>query len=214
MLDGKQLRALFTQFNEQYFGGRLPAYAIQVARHITSLGEDGKCNRKRRLIKIRHGLSDEQAISTLLHEMAHAATSGHHSMPWKKEMIRLRQAGAPLDSGDLNIDLDDWDGIRVSRTRFRRFVQDVLINAPDITHSDVIRHFIHREGGAPTITAFLNKCPWAGTIFNHEKRAYGQYQKQKAELLATFRSQNAVKERSVETQRTQECGIPRDGGPS
>jgi hypothetical protein len=41
-------------------------------------------------------LSDEDATSTLLHDMAHAAVGSSHGMPWKVEMIRLRSAGALL----------------------------------------------------------------------------------------------------------------------
>lgn len=72
MLNGRQLRKQFQQFNAQYFGSRLPGYAIRVVPHITWLGEAGYCNRKRRLIRIRAGRSDEETIGILLHEMAHA----------------------------------------------------------------------------------------------------------------------------------------------
>jgi hypothetical protein len=56
----------------------------------------------------------ENSISCLLHEMAHAATTCYHGMPWKREMIRLREAGAPLVSADLSVELTDWDGAEVS----------------------------------------------------------------------------------------------------
>jgi hypothetical protein len=170
MLDGKQLRALFQQFNKEYFDGRLPAYCIRVVPRMTALGESGRCNKARRLIEIQSGLPGEETISTLLHQMAHAVTRDHHSLSWKKAMIRLRMAGAPLASADLDVDPDDWDGLRVRRSHFRRVIQYVLTDVPDMTLSAAIRHFIYTEGGAATITEFLKKCPWAGQVFQDEKR--------------------------------------------
>jgi hypothetical protein len=190
MLDGKQLRALFKQFNEQYFGDRLPAYAIRVVARITWLGESGRWNKKRRFIEIQHRQSDEEAIGTLLHEMAHAAkaaTKGHHTKPWKKEMIRLRKAGAPLASADRNISLDDWDAKRISRKHFRSVIQNALIDAPDMTLSAAIRWFVSSEGGPQTINEFRKKYPWVRAVFNDEKRERAEYQRQAADLLATLR---------------------------
>jgi hypothetical protein len=192
MLDGRQLRTLFKQFNGQYFGGKLPTYSVRVVDSMTWLGESGFCNRERKLIKIHRALSDDDALSCLLHEMAHAATTGHHGMPWKREMIRLRNAGAPLMSPDSDVDLDDWDGSNVNRTHFRGVVQDVLVGAPDITLSEVIRHFIRNEGGPPTIKAFLKKFPWAARVFKLEKTARAEYDKRRNALLAKLAAQPAV----------------------
>ena len=180
-MDGKQLRALFKNFNEQYFGGRLPTYAIHVVERMTSIGESGRWNKKRRLIEIQRGLSDDEATSILLHEMAHAATNGGHDVPWKKEMIRLREAGAPLASAELRISLDDWDGKRVSRKHFRSVIQDALIDAPGMTLSAAIRWFASSVGGAKTITEFRKKYPWARAVFNNEKREHAEDQKRIAE---------------------------------
>jgi hypothetical protein len=99
-MNGRQLCALFKQFNDEYWGGRLPAYSIHVVANMTSLGEWGRWLKKRKLIEILRGLTDEDATSTLLHEMAHAATNGGHDVPWKREMIRLLSAGAPLANTD------------------------------------------------------------------------------------------------------------------
>lgn len=191
-MDGKQLRALFQRFNEQFFSGRLPAYTIHVVARMTSIGESGRWNKKRRLIEIQRGLSDDEATSILLHEMAHAATNGGHGMPWKKEMIRLRETGAPLALPDLNISLDDWDGKRVSRKHFRSVIQDALIDAPDTTLSAAIRWFASSVGGAKTIsTEFRKKYPWARAVFNDEKRERAEDRKRAADLLATFRQKQA-----------------------
>jgi hypothetical protein len=39
-------------------------------------------------------------------------------MKWKAEMIRLREAGAPLVGPDSRVSLDDWDGVRVKALDF------------------------------------------------------------------------------------------------
>jgi hypothetical protein len=168
MLDGKHLRALFLQFNQQFFSGRLPACAIHVVPRIASLGQLGRWNKGKRLIEIQRGLSDEEAISTLLHEMAHAATNGGHGMQWKKEMIRLREAGAPLVLPDLNVSLADWDGTRVRRKHFRNVLQDALIDGADFTLSEAIRWFLRNVGGAKNITEFRGKYPWVRKVFDDE----------------------------------------------
>jgi len=36
---------------------------------------------------------------------------GDHAMSWRSEMIRLREAGAPLAGSDLDILLDDRGGL-------------------------------------------------------------------------------------------------------
>ena len=38
---------------------------------------------------------------TLIHEMAHAATSGEHDEEWLKEMVRLKAAGAAVPDWEL-----------------------------------------------------------------------------------------------------------------
>jgi hypothetical protein len=68
--DGRKLRVLFHQFNAQYFGSKLASYSIRAVERITDFGEGGFCNRRRKIIKILRSLSDEDAISCLLHEMA------------------------------------------------------------------------------------------------------------------------------------------------
>ncbi len=189
-MDGRQLRALFKQFNEEYWGGRLPAYSIRVVARITSRGSFcpfgtwGRCLKKRGLIEILRGLSDEDATSTLLHEMAHAAVGGSHGVPWNMEMIRLRSAAAPLANTDRIIRLDDGAGKPISKKLFRASMQDLLIDVPEVTLSGAIRYFIGTEGGSTTIAAFLRRYPWARTVFKDEKREQAEEQKRKVEFFA------------------------------
>jgi hypothetical protein len=170
MTDGRQLRKLFQEFNQRYFGGRLPAYRIRVVDCISWLGAEGQCLKKRKLIQVQRAVPEGRVASLLLHEMAHAATNGGHGMPWKREMIRLREAGAPLDGPDATVSLDDWDGLRVSRSHFRAVAQDVLGDCPECTLSQVIRHFIWSHGGPETISLFLKRYPWARDVYHCLKR--------------------------------------------
>jgi hypothetical protein len=169
-MNGRQLRKLFEEFNRDYFNGRLRPYAIRVVDHITWLDESGSCSRGAKLIRIRRGLCDEEAASTLIHEMAHAAATGNHGLPWKREMIRLREAGAPLVEPDSTVLLEAWSGSRVSKRQFRASVSDALAYSLDLTLPQVIRHFISTEGGPSTVSEFLKRYPWAREVFRQATR--------------------------------------------
>jgi hypothetical protein len=102
VLDGKQLREYFEDFNRLYFNNRLPRYSIRVVPKIKiRLDKSGLCDRKRRRIEIKWGQPDEEAIGALLHEMVHAATVHDHSMEFRRQMIRLHEAGAPLAPAEI-----------------------------------------------------------------------------------------------------------------
>jgi len=160
-------------------GKLVPAlYWIDIG-DVARVGESGCCNPKRRLIKLTGGQPDDQAVSTLLHEMAHAATTGNHGMPWKREMIRLRQAGAPLSEPDNRVRLEDWSGDRVSKQHFRAAMQDAVIGLPKIGLTQAIRYFISNEGGASTASAFLKRYPWAREALRQVKREYAEYEARK-----------------------------------
>ena len=47
---------------------------------------------------------------------------------------------------------------------------EVLVNRPDLSISDAIRHFIRTIGGRTTIRAFLTKYRWTQAAFKDEKR--------------------------------------------
>jgi hypothetical protein len=170
MLDGKQLRKLFIAFNAQHWGGKLSQYRIRRVAHITWLGESGRCDRKGRVITIARGMDDPTTVTTLLHEMAHAATTGHHGLPWKREMIRLRKAGAPLISPDSEVALEDWSGARITKGHFSSTASDLSLDLPQATAQQCIRHFISEVGGPTSIAAFLRKYPWAPRTFTAVKK--------------------------------------------
>lgn len=173
MLNGRQLRILFQRFNAQYFDGRLPSYSIRLVPSITWLGEGGHCDRERRRIRIRAAQSDEETISTLLHEMVHARTGDSHDAGFKREMVRLSKAGAPLTAGDLEFSSKDWHAGRVTKALFRSVVEDALNDVPDLTLHRAVRHFIYDTGAGEvrTVAEFLRRYPWSRQVFQAAKRA-------------------------------------------
>lgn len=180
-MNGRQLRILFRQFNKQYFGGRIPPYQIHVVPHITWLGEYGHCNKEKRLIRIKAGLSDEEAVSTLLHEMAHAVTRGGHPKSWKKEMIKLREAGSPLMGANATVKLDESNDTRISRRQFRATIDYILMDIPTITLPRAIRQFICTYGGAKSVSDFNRRYPWARDVYRAAKMQRAEFESRRAD---------------------------------
>ena len=99
---------MYRQFNTQYFGGRLPDYKILVVYDVwywetercgyppcdpSVPDADGFIDFSGRQIFIRflaHQTTCPAMEEILLHEMAHAATSGEHDAKWLEEMERLK----------------------------------------------------------------------------------------------------------------------------
>jgi len=182
-MTGRQLQALFGRYNEQYFGGRLPAYAIHTRIKLASRDPCGMCSKKRRLIEIQRGLSDPESIGTLLHEMAHAATSGGHSIRWAKEMIRLRELGAPLSGFDRCInDLAPWEmpHLRVTKEHLRAVARDVFVDQPDIPLTIFLRWLIYNYGGPAMPADFIKKYPWVRAAFRDAKREWTEMKEAEA----------------------------------
>lgn len=109
-------QVLFDDFNQTYFSGALDRYQVHVVfdLHIFAdepipFGDDpiyggfvssGLIRFNERRIYIRY--TDIEAMQEMLiHEMAHAATSGEHDEVWLNEMIRLHRAGAPVPEWEL-----------------------------------------------------------------------------------------------------------------
>lgn len=94
-----QLQRLFHAYNRRYFWTKLPTYNIVVSTF--SVG--GKCDARKRQILLHPSIAADKKLakSTLLHEMAHAATNGFHGTQWRREMFRLAKLGAPIDKIDL-----------------------------------------------------------------------------------------------------------------
>jgi hypothetical protein len=135
------------------------------------------------LIFIRRGLGAEESIFTLVHEMAHAATNDSHGMRWKNEMVRLREAGAPLASSDLERLSDPASP--VTREGFSAECSHVLGAQPDATLSQVVRWFISNSGSpTTTINGFKHRYPWCGGVFRNAKAKDRQRREWKAQMKA------------------------------
>jgi hypothetical protein len=178
-MNGRELRKLFQEFNQRYFGGKLPAYSVRFVSRDRGFapprlglssspaifpGTQGYCHRSRRLIEIREGLARQETVSTLLHEMAHAATEGAHGMPWRREMLRLRELGAPLHGEDANVQLE-WshDDLSPRQMAFWRVAEELLMNEPQASLARTIEHFWLMEGFAH------EDEPWAPDMFERLK---------------------------------------------
>lgn len=95
------LRDRFASMNEKFFFGRLPGYAICVQEEaVIAPGGRGYHDRRRKKIVVLLMARGEME-GTLLHEMGHAATNGHHGAKWINEMCRVFRLGAPLSGLDL-----------------------------------------------------------------------------------------------------------------
>ena len=102
-------RMLFDDFNQKYFAGALDRYQVHVVFDLHIFADEpidggsvssGLIRFNERRIYIRY--RDIEAMrETLIHEMAHAATSGDHDEVWLNEMIRLNHAGAPVPEWEL-----------------------------------------------------------------------------------------------------------------
>lgn len=86
--DRKDLQSLFTEYNQLYFGDRLPRYQVLLTNNTSH------CERRKRRIYINP--QTESANVHLLHEMAHAAVGRGHGKVFCDELRRLVELGAPL----------------------------------------------------------------------------------------------------------------------
>ncbi len=98
-------QSLFHSFNLKYFSGALERYEVLVVFDICTFANDtepdclsvtdGLIRFEERRIYIRYS-TGQRMRATLIHEMAHAATSGEHDERWLNEIVRLHDAGAPV----------------------------------------------------------------------------------------------------------------------
>ncbi|HVT02037.1 MAG TPA: SprT-like domain-containing protein [Thermoanaerobaculia bacterium] len=101
----ERLRREFERFRDQYWPGKLRKYSVKMGVLDGDLSDSmGVCECRLHLITIdpvKHS-SDSELLSTLLHEMAHAAAgpkgTGHGS-PFLDQLEYLLQAGAPITMG-------------------------------------------------------------------------------------------------------------------
>jgi hypothetical protein len=102
-------QSLFDTWNQKYFSGALDRYRVRVVFDLHTVADEpvyrghissGLIRFEERRIYIRY--TDTRFMQeTLIHEMAHAATSGDHDERWRAEMARLKTAGAPVPDWEL-----------------------------------------------------------------------------------------------------------------
>jgi len=101
---------MYREFNVRYFAARLPEYTVRVVFDVHKSAHEpvydgsvssGLIRYQERCIYLRYTKSFPiEAI--LIHEMAHAATQGDHGEEWLTEMRRLKAAGAPVATWELD----------------------------------------------------------------------------------------------------------------
>ena len=84
----KDPQSLFSEYNQRYFGGRLPPYKVLPTTCVS------RCEWSKRKIYISPSKEDVSVI--LLHEMVHAAVGRGHGRVFRDELRRLVELGAPL----------------------------------------------------------------------------------------------------------------------
>ena len=105
----KRYTELFREFNARYCSGRLPPYEVRVVFDLHMVANEpiymgsvssGLIRFNECCLYMRY-TRDFCMAATLVHEMAHAATSGEHDEEWLNEMKRLKDAEAPVDDTDV-----------------------------------------------------------------------------------------------------------------
>jgi hypothetical protein len=105
----KRYTELFGEFNARYCSGRLPPYEVRVVFDLHMVANEpiymgsvssGLIRFNERCIYLRC-TQHVRMTAALVHEMAHAATSGEHDEEWLNEIKRLKDAGAPGDDTDV-----------------------------------------------------------------------------------------------------------------
>ena len=157
-MDGRALKRCFHEFNEKYFHSKLPAYSIRTTGHVSSVGEDGRTDRKNHVIWVFR--RDDQ-VGVLLHEMAHASVGLGHGPKWRNEMTRLRSMAAPLTAGDGEV-----GPIRLKRDFFESTAQETLSTSPEMTYTQFVKYFGMDYGyDVASVARFRRRYPWTVNAF-------------------------------------------------
>jgi hypothetical protein len=101
---------IYREFNQTYFEARLPEYSVHVVFDLDEFANEppiydggqsnGLIRFEERCIYVRD-TGWRSMEETLIHEMAHAATTGDHDEEWLTEMRRLKEAGAPVPAWEV-----------------------------------------------------------------------------------------------------------------
>jgi hypothetical protein len=175
MSDQTKYQALFQEFNGKYFEGKLPRYKIEVCNECWGDGyASGECYRKRRLIWIARSDNANYMVSTLLHEMCHAAGHKYHGPRFFAEVQRIQALGAPLK------ELDPRDRVsQLTRLEVLDFVGD---DDGGFTQAQIIRGLAREQ--AMSVTRFRRRYWWAPKVIQQAKRKAAEHRKAVAAVRA------------------------------
>jgi hypothetical protein len=163
---------LFHDLNQRYFTGRLPRYHVIVTPQLRHAA--GKIARRSRRIYLQPAPPD-MLMTTLLHEMAHAATNDRHGPLWRAEMERLRALGAPVE------ELAHLDMIpRLTRQMVFSTGWEVFANSPTATIAQAAHWLFDEYGFGGSGSALLRKYPWARRALHEARREAGAYRRRMA----------------------------------
>ncbi len=134
-VDCKNLQNLFAEYNQLYFGGRLPPYKALLTN------DHSRCERRKRRIYVNPENEDVSVI--ILHEMVHAAVGPGHEKAFLDELARLVELGAPLQE-----ELKRYapEKVITPNQLLGEFFEAGLYAPPDWTWSEVRRHEGYRWG--------------------------------------------------------------------
>jgi hypothetical protein len=109
-----RLTRLFEHYDLRFWSGRLSGWSVIDSEECAGLY--GQCDPTRKLIlvRLRTHDSDFEVRATVVHEMAHAASSLGHDEEWHTEIMRLKALGAPTNTLDLLVPYDEMRSLVTS----------------------------------------------------------------------------------------------------
>jgi hypothetical protein len=160
-------RRLFDALNQQFFGGRLPAYTVRERQRIPGMGEEqvGKCDDLRRTIWLISGLAPDMRRQTLLHEMCHVGCPGFHGKRFQKRLLKLAALGEEWAREEA--ELCALQGNMTLKQYIRPTIEDLARGLPHIPWRTARRRLRAEHG-----EVFDSVAPWARGVWLKEASAY------------------------------------------
>ena len=146
------LHALYQEFNQQFFSGRLPDFRVRVSLAVDG---GGVCYPKRRIIFMCPNTNPDETRKILLHEMCHIETLGEensHGPAFQAQLMDLYYQGEQWAFGEVEAyqKVATWDVLVDVENQMREMAMEgarLHVNA-------VIRQLLKFNG----LPALLNPC--------------------------------------------------------
>ena len=160
-------------------------------------GAQGRCDRGARTISILDGMSGNDLLALLIHEIAHAASNDCHGRSWLNKMEeaandadRLGQAAlASLLRAQIAGYQDDF---RVTAAMLYNEIENCVFEQPYISFSQVV-DFLRRDYGLSQ-DDFLRRFRRAERVFEQAKQDARESAEKKAKL---FENRGTTPDRSL-----------------